>query len=1132
MNLFFTEPLGSVEQPIRCVIQNRTLRLIMRISCLNMFLLIGTLKLLSASPVSGQGLENIKVTLEFNNETLKNVFGNIEKQTGLLFAYPHEKVNTYSGISLPKGRYTVKEVLDLVLEGTSLKYRKTKKHIIIFSPSQEETGKTEQEEGITGNETPLLMLSVTGKVIDSQGLPMAAVNIVVRGTTRGTTSDTNGNYSIDAGTKDVLVFSFIGFKVVETQVNERTVIDITMEDDVTTLGEVQINGGYYTTTQATSTGNIARVTSKEISGQPVSNPLQALQGRMAGVEIIQQSGVPGVAMKIQIRGQNSLRDNGNYPLYIIDGVPVTSTPITSYGTLMLAGADPLNTINPENIESIEILKDADATAIYGSRGANGVILITTKKSVRGKEGKTELEGSFYRGAGKANQVDDLLSSKQYLTMRREAFKNDNATPTPTNARDLMVWDTTRNTNWQKKLFGGTAHITDAQLALSGGNATTSFRLSTGYHRETMVFPGDFGYNRASGSLSVNHQSNNEKFNATIKINYGVDRNDLFDGDLITPALNLPPVAPAVYTEDGSLNWQIGPSGPWANPLASTWITHNIKSYNLITNTVLSYELFPGLSIRTNLGYTNFASDEVINTPLSSFDPTNLNAINSTALTNNSSKSWIAEPQLIYQKAFGNSKLNLMAGSTWQSSTINDLSIVGQQYASDELLGDLSSAAVIIKRASGGTEYRYNAFFGRIGYNWNDKYLINLTGRRDGSSRFGPDKKFANFGAVGLGWVFSNEGFIQDNISFLSFGKLRGSYGTTGSDNIPDYGYLDTYTATNFTYQNISGLYPSALFNPDYAWEINKKLEAGLDVGFAEDRVLLSASWYRNRSSNQLVGYPLPNITGFSGVIANLPATVQNTGWEFVLNTTNIQSNTLRWVSYLNLTIPKNKLVAYPNIEGSAFNQQYTVGEPLNSVRVFNYLRVDPQTGLYQFEDVNVDGDYDFDDKKAVVRLGRKYYGGIGNSLIYKGVELNFLFEFVKQEGYNRFVLFNTYPGRAPLGLTGNQPSFVLDRWQQDGDRSDIQKFTQASINNVFHTRARQSEIAFSDASFIRLKTISIGYTLPTRIIEKTRLQNCRIYIQGQNLLTFTKYIGLDPQNPGQKFLPALKMVTGGIQFKF
>jgi hypothetical protein len=296
--------------------------------------------------------------------------------------------------------------------------------------------------------------------------------------------------------------------------------------------------------------------------------------------------------------------------------------------------------------------------------------------------------------------------------------------------------------------------------------------------------------------------------------------------------------------------------------------------------------------------------------------------------------------------------------------------------------------------------------------------------------------------------------------------------------------------------------------------------------------LLAASWYRNRSSNQLVGYPLPKITGFSTVTANLPATVQNTGWEFVLNTTNIQSNKWRWTSYVNLTIPQNKLVAYPNIKGSAYNQQYVVGEPLNSVSVFNYLGVDPQTGLYEFEDVNSDGVYDFDDKKIVVHRGRKYYGGFSNALTYMGIELNFLFEFVKQEGPNRFALFDTYPGRAPLGVTGNQPSFVLDRWQQDGDRSGIQKFTQASINSQFHSRARQSEIAFSDASFIRLKTISIGYTLPMRIIEKTRLQNCRIYMQSQNLLTFTKYIGLDPQTPGQKTLPALKMITGGIQFKF
>ncbi|MBA82976.1 SusC/RagA family TonB-linked outer membrane protein, partial [Leeuwenhoekiella sp.] len=831
---------------------------------------------------------------------------------------------------------------------------------------------------------------VTGRVTDTNNNPIPGVSISLTNSNTGTQTDMDGTFELVASPQDTLRVSYIGFKTLLLAVGNQTRFTIQLQQDITNLGEVTINAGYYNTTRREQTGSIARVTAEEIERQPVTNPLAALQGRMAGVSIVQRSGVPGNAPSIQIRGQNSLRNtlsnSGNLPLYIIDGVPLDSAPLNSFsGLTSLGGIDPLNTLNPANIESIEVLKDADATAIYGSRGANGVILITTKKGTGGKQ-NTRFNAQVYTGAGVVPRKLVLINTADYISLRQEAFANDGATPTESNAPDLLLWDTDRYTDWQESLFGGTAETTGVNLGVSGGSERTYYNLGVGYQRETSVFPGDFKYTKLTANLSLNHRSSDERFKLQLSTSFGSDNNRQFDGSsFVSTALSLAPNAPALYTENGELNWE---DSSWTNPFATLYRESEARVQQLISNLSLSYAITPQLEARLNTGYTLLKSEEEVKQPLQFYNPALWSFVNSRSVDLNAQRqSWIAEPQLNYRNTWGKFNLDALIGGTFQHRQGSTFSITGIGYSNDQLLGNLATAQQVVVTDNTSQEYAYAAAFGRIGFNYARKYYLNLTGRRDGSSRFGPSRRFASFGAVGGAWILSEENWMQGLKPFLSFTKLRGSYGSTGSDQIGDYGYLDTYSAT----PGGGGLYPTQLTNPIYSWERNRKLELALELGFLNDHLRLNTSWYRNRSSNQLVGYNLPAITGFSSVQANLDATVENTGWEFEV-ATHLNRGRFNWQASLNMSIPQNRLIAFPGIDESSYANIYKVGKSLNIQFLYDYTGVDPETGLYTFEDVNEDGVYNFDDRVLIKDLTRSLFGGFRNQFTYGRLNLDFLWE--------------------------------------------------------------------------------------------------------------------------------------------
>jgi TonB-dependent starch-binding outer membrane protein SusC len=1085
---------------------------------------------------SAKGVAQQTITFSGKEVSLESVFTAIKKQTTYRFFFNTDMLTNASKITIDVKNAQIEQVMNMALKDQPLTFT-IKGRTIFIMKKPEEVKKSVQVAAPTGDP-----ITVSGRVTDENGEPLAGANVKVKGGTNGVTTDAQGRFTLNNVDPNAsLEVSFVGRETEILSVKGKSVFSVALGQKVGTLDETVVIA-YGTTSRRLNTGNVSTIKSTEIEKQPVNNPLLALQGRVPGLFITQASGVPGSGVTVRIQGQNSIT-SGNDPLYVIDGVPYVSQLLsTNIGTILGASpgganGNPMNYINPNDIESIEVLKDADATAIYGSRAANGAILITTKK---GKEGKTKVDINGQKGWGQITRNIDLLNTQQYIQMRREAFKNDNAV---IGSRDYDVnglWDTTRYTDWQKTLIGKTASYTDISARVGGGTAGVNYSIGGTYHKETTVFPGDFSDKKGGIHFSLRSTSNSQKFRIQLSGNYLADNNNLPQLDLTSSALRLAPNAPALYNSDGSLNWMpnnAGTSSSWINPLRGLYNAYKNNTTNLLSNAVLSYQVLPGFEIKSSFGYNSLQTKEFAGFPLIAYAPENRSFLTSSALyTNNNINSWIIEPQAFYRCAIDKGKLELLVGTTILQNNSNGESLLGDGYSNDLILEDIKSATTITAQGSVKSIYKYNAIFGRINYDWLDKYIINITARRDGSSRFGSKNQFHNFASIGGAWIFTSERFIKNNLSFLSFGKMRGSYGTTGNDQIGDYRYLNLYTPINagVPYQNTSAIEVTALPNPYLQWEKTKKLQFGLDLGFVKDRILLTVNYVRNTSSNQLLSYALPVMTGFPGIISNFPATIQNTAWELSLNVTNIKANHFNWSTNFNLTVPENKLISFPDLATSTYASLLVIGEPITVTKAYHFLGVDQLNGVFQFSDSHgnpTTTPNNLTDKTVLINTLPKFYGGFQNNLKYKGLQLDFLFQFVKQIGSNYLYNYANVPGQFVRGYN-NEPVTVLNRWQKAGDVSSIQKVSQNFSLSGSADNFRFSDAVYSDASYIRLKNLSLSWQLPDKWLRMAHLQSSRIYIQGQNLLTITDYQGMDPENMSSTSLPPLRVITLGLQIGF
>jgi len=1097
-----------------------------------------------------------QVWLSEKNVSLEKVLNSIEKQTGTNFFYNRKDIKEIK-ISINVNNATLKEALAKCLDDLPFTYDIQENTVFLSKKSPSFIEKVI---------AAFTNIDVRGRVIDEKGEPLSGATIMVKlpgNSTMITVTDSKGQFTLkQVVDKAIIQIRMIGFEPKEIKAKQ-DLGDIILEVGVSKLDEVRVIA-YGADTKRFSVGSVTTVNAADIQKQPVNNVLLALEGQVPGLLVTPSSGAPGAAVKLQIRGQNTMVQGVgqkvyDQPLIIVDGVPLSTQngSINLLGSLgsqlnadtygYVGGQSPFGTINPADIETISVLKDADATSIYGSQGSNGVILITTKK---GKPGKTNLDISLNNGVEIATKQVQMLNTEQYVALRREAFANDGITTlqgtsatTAGYAPDLTIFDQNKNTDWFKYLMGSTSSTTNVNASVSGGTPNSTFMVSTGYTHEGYNFPGDFADNKLTLHTNFQFTSTDKKLNISFGSDFGYDRNNSSAVSTLTRNILTPPNFPDLIDGQGNLVWTYkGYDLSKYQTYGALKQPNLMQAYNLNEAFQLSYQIIPGLKFSTNLGYSRFNTVETQQVPLSSQEPSSSTTSSST-FGNSTYQTVIIEPQLNYKHAFKRGELTALFGGSYKNNLNNSTVIKGSGYSSDALLGTIASAGTVTISSDIANAYKYVAAFGRLGYIYDQKYIISITGRRDGSSNFGPGRQFGNFGSLGLGWIFSQEEGFKSILPFVSYAKLSANYGSAGSDAIAPYKYQAFWQAiiNSNTFQGIRPLQPVNLFNPYYSWDIKKSLNAALDLGFFHDKILLNATWYRNRSSNQLLSYPLPNQTGFTSVIANSPATVQNAGLEITITSTNISTPKFKWSTNFNISGNRNTLQSFPGLATSSYASSYNIGQSINTVYGYRYMDVNPQTGVFEFYNAAGNATYspksgqiaNGGDQVAISNPDPTFFGALGNTFTYKNISLSFLLQFTKQTGLNYLgSLYGNTNAVIPGGLI-NLPVAALSRWQQPGDISDIQKLT-ASNSAVFSPSVlyfSSSSGAYSDASYIRMKNVSLSYSLPLSLTKKLHVKSGRLYVNAENLFIITGYKVGDPESAGGLFtFPLQRTISGGISF--
>ncbi|MCD9855574.1 SusC/RagA family TonB-linked outer membrane protein [Epilithonimonas sp. JDS] len=967
--------------------------------------------------------------------------------------------------------------------------------------------------------------------VTSSNKPLSGVIISQEGSDQVTMTANNGTYTIKVSAENpILLFRHPDYAEKKVTLTNQTVVNINLEQKVKGIEEVILNAGYYKVKDRERTGSIARVSAKEIENQPVNNVLSALQGRMPGVSITQTSSVPGGGFDVQIRGRNSLRTyattgyDGNKPLYIVDGVPLPQVNDFNTGMastiLPYSESNPLNSINPDDIESLEVLKDADATAIYGSKGANGVVLITTKK---GKKEKTEVNLRTSYGIGQMTNLPKMMTLNEYIAVRKLAFANDGVA-VPSNAYDINgVWSSIKTTDWQKYFVGNTAEYSDVQLGVSGGSGNTQFSISGGHNEETTVFPGNYRYTRNNLGVNLNHTSADRKFQIGFNGTAALQNNVLPPTDFNLVYASLAPNAPDLYMPNGMINWE---SNTFTNPIGPATQTYSVKTKSLNANITSSYNFGSGFSINLNSGYSTYNSNDQKIFPKTTYNPSsNIGSSNSSIRKGQKmNQSWILEPQLNYEKRLEKHQFSALLGGSFQEQKSDNFVLLGRNFPSDDMLNNISAAASITIPSASETLYRYQAVYARFNYGYNKRYFINLTGRRDGSSRFGSERRYANFGAVGAAWLFSEESFFKKS-SLLSFGKLRTSYGVAGNDQIGDYQYYDTYQSTGGSYGGFSGIVPQRLYNKNFGWELTRKFEAAIELGFFKQRLNFNAGYYHNISSNQLVGVPMPATTGFTSIQANLNATVRNRGLEVSLESVNIKTDHWRWTTNLNFTLPENKLMSFPNLDKSTYANRFEIGKSTNLVKLYQYTGINPTTGLYTFYDANSDGIINTADRVVSKEIKEYWYGGLQNSVQYKNWSLDILLQFISQSQHNIRSMYGN------IGYMANKPAVFNDYWTPDNPDAQFQKPT-AGYNTAAVTASSLytlSDATVSDIFTLRVKNATLSYSIPSPDQSKLRT---KVFMSGQNLFVFSNNKDVNPEFMLAGFSSPLRVISFGLSLTY
>jgi TonB-dependent starch-binding outer membrane protein SusC len=1094
------------------------------------------------------------ITMNVKKQPLKTVFADVGKQTGYSVFGKEDMYRGTRPVTVSVANMPLETFLQLILKDQPLDFRIEEKNILL-TPRQNDNTRPGSKDPESSAATPV-SFSVSGAVRDIRNKPLDGASVVVKRSKQGTITDAKGLFTLkNIRPADTLIVTFIGYNARQVPVSGQMELNIALSDASSMLDEV-VTQAYSKSSQRYMTGNITRITAKEIEKQPVMNPLLALQGRVPGMVVSPTNGFASAPVKIEIRGLNSLNTTvPSAPMFVIDGVPLTVLSLGNtinrvsqgfiqsvaynYPSLSTTnGQSELFSINPRDIESIEILKDADATAVYGSRGSNGVILITTKK---GKPGKMKFDFNInppVLSFGRTTRLPKLMNTQQYLQMRREAFRNDGITPTIANAPDLLLWDTTRYTDWAKEAMGGRAKELNISASVSGGSEQTSFRISADYTRLTNTTNISGATNRVTFGTNINTVTRNQKLTANLSTHYSYEY-----VNVVQPVGNalMAPNAPPAFDKDGNPNWEewndLYPFGPNLSPA-------NPQSTNTLGSSLrVEYKPLKGLVLSAILGY-NFAYNATDQfTTIASQIP-NRNNTGSANFSTTFNSGWVINPQVTYTTRLGKGTLQLTAVGTEQAVATNGTNTLGTGYESDLLLGSINNASVIYA-VSARAKSRNASLVGGINYIWDDKYIINLNGTRQGSSKFGPQNKYGNFGSIGLAWIASEEKWLRKALpDFVSFLKFRGSYGLTGSDGILDYQYLALWRVNNSVngYNGQMALIPSVRPNQQYKWEDNRKLEVAADLNLLKNKLNLSVSYYRNRVSDQLTSYPTPgfiNTFDITGVLTNLPLLLQNSGWEGSATAELVSTENFSLSANFNIGANKNVILSFPNIEKTPYLGAYQVGSSVNTQYTYRYLGIDPLTGRPAVRDYNHDGAITIDgstapppghdDRGVAIDLQPKFTGGFGFNGIFRKLSFSFFFSFTKQMGRN---LYMSIPYSAGAFNQNLPPEIITNKhWQKPGDIADYPAFSTKQVSDYWGYLLN-SDFAITDASYIRLNNAFLSYPLPEAWSKKIGLKHLAVNFQAQNVLTFTRYKGGDPETQVFTSLPPAGLYTFSFTYKF
>jgi len=972
-------------------------------------------------------------------------------------------------------------------------------------------------------------ITLTGKVTDSSdGSPLPGVNILEKGTNNGTSTDLNGNFSISVGPGASLTVSFIGYSAQEVVVGTQTSLQIILQPDNVTLTDVVVIG-YGTIEKRDVTGAISSVNNKDFKDQPLVNVAGNLQGKMSGVNITSASGTPGAGLLVSIRGAAN-------PLYVVDGVPMLSesnssiaTSFDTEGNVVGSGQNisSISDINPNDIESVEVLKDASAAAIYGARAANGVILITTK---RGKSGKTKFNFNHYTGIQQPARKIEFLNSKKFLDLIQEARANDLALYNDDNSIFGEDFDSSvltdplnysedgTNTVWLDEVLKNAA-IRNYEVSASGGNEKTKFFAGGTYFDQDGIVINS-GYRRLSTRLNLDHQATDRvsigvNFSASNSSNRRSFNDNTYTG-IITNALGASPLMP-VKDEDGNyadytlyqVNWLSD------NPvLSANEIRAWTKSNRLIGSVFGEIKLHENLKFRSSWSADfNGVTDDQFFSPITA----DASAVGGKAYTSDFQQTtWLSENIFTFNKSVGKSSINAIAGYTMQETSSRFTSLSGQGFPSVSGLENLSSAALLTKGTGNSTSFGLVSYLGRVNYELDSKYLLSATIRADGSSRFSQNDRYGFFPSVSGGWRLSREAFFGER-DWLNELKLRASYGVTGDQEIGNFQNVSFWQPARYVGQ--SGLRPRNIADPNLTWQTNKSINAGIDFELFKGRLSGSVDYFKSNKFNLLSNDIIPATTGFATITRN-KGEIENRGWEFSLNSVNVSNDRIRWNTSVNISFIKNEIKDLSN-DGLLLNAYSDLspthilktGESLGTFWAVKYAGVDPQTGDALF--YNVDGDkvpaaeVSTDDAQIAGKAIPDYFGGLNNTLQVGNFDFLIATQFnVGNSIYNLIKATYLNMGWSNEGgllqVYANNSVEVEKRWKKPGDKTSVPRASFINQNYV-----ENSTQFIEDGSFFRIRTLSGGYTFKPK--QGGFFNSLRVYAQVQNLHVFTKYSGFDPE---------------------